>query len=428
MLLPDHPLRLELNDEVHARPPDALVTPLRLTYLALVSPWSNREREWALVGELARRFGVAPPEQGVNHFSAELGPFRLTWERHTEFARYTFAFPGPFTQAFAADPLEQVPRDWVASLPGEVLVGARVALVRGPLEPLRYEKIAADNFAGNTLVGSTITDAAAAAYTDFRIHADGYSRWYVVNNSLGSRQAGRVVQRLLEIDTYRMLALMALPVARELGPFLSRCEAELAEITQTLAAGRTADEPALLLRITRLEAEIGSREAQNHYRFGAAAAYYDLVKRRIGELREERLEGLQTFHGFMERRLAPAMATCRAVASRQQTLQERVASATQLLSTRIDMTREEQNQALLESMNRRAALQLRLQSTVEGLSVAAVTYYVVGLVNYLVKGLEAMRAPIDAALATVVSIPVVALVVALAIRRVRRMVGRREPR
>lgn len=426
MRLPDHPLRFELNDEVHARPPDALETPLRLTYLALVSPWSNRDREWELVAELARRFGTAPPEQGVNHFSAALGSFRLTWERHTEFARYMFAFPGPFAQAFADDPLGPVPRDWLASLPGQLLVGARAALLRAPPGPLSYESIAAENFAGNTLVGSSLTESAATALTDFRIHADGFSRWYVLNHSLGSRQAGRVMQRLLEIDTYRMLALMALPVARELGPFLSRCEAELTEITQTLAAGRATDEAALLVRLTRLEAEIDNREAQSQYRFAAAAAYYDLVKRRIGELREVRLEGLQTFQGFMERRLAPAMATCRAVASRLRAMQERVAGTTQLLSTRIDMTREQQNQALLESMNRRAALQLRLQSTVEGLSVAAVTYYVVGLVNYFAKGLQDMRLPVDASLVTVVSIPFVALVVALAVRRVRRMVERRE--
>jgi uncharacterized membrane-anchored protein len=427
MLLRDHPLRQELNDEVHARPPDALVTPLRLTYLALLSPWSNRDREWQLVAELARLHGVTPPDEGVNHFSADLGPFRLTWERHTEFARYVFAFPSASAPGFADAPLGSVPADWVQSLPGQLLVAARAVIVRGTGEPLSYERVAAENFDGNTLVGSTITDSAAAALTDFRIHGDGYSRWYIVNHTMGSRQTGRVVQRLLEIDTYRILALMALPVARELGPFLTKREQELAQITETLAASRAADEGALLERLTRLEAEIDSREEQKHYRFGAAAAYYDLVKRRIGELREGRLEGLQTFQGFMERRLAPAMNTCRAISTRQQSLQERVARATQLLSTRIDMTREQQNQALLESMNKRAALQLRLQSTVEGLSVAAVTYYVVGLVNFLVEGLESMQVPLNAALTTVISVPVVALVVALAVRRVRRMVDRREP-
>ena len=425
MLPGNHPLRLELNDEVHARPPDALVSPLRLTYLALLSPWSNRDREWQLVAELARSHGVVPPEDDVNHFSADLGPFRLTWERHTEFARYMFAFPGAGAPGFAEAALGTVPAAWVESLPGQLLVAARAVVVRGMPAALSYETIAAENFGGNTLVGSTITDSAAAALTDFRIHADGYSRWYIVNHTMGSRQTGRVVQRLLEIDTYRMLALMALPVARELGPFLTKREQELAQITETLAASRAADEGALLERLTRLEAEIDSREEQKHYRFGAAAAYYDLVKRRIGELREGRLEGLQTFQGFMERRLAPAMNTCRAVSNRQQGLQERVARATQLLSTRIDMTREQQNQALLESMDKRAALQLRLQSTVEGLSVAAVTYYVVGLVNYLAKGLESMHVPVNASLTTVVSIPVVALVVALSVRRVRRMVERR---
>lgn len=425
MSLRDHPLRLELNDEVHARPPDALETPLRLTYIALLSPYSNRDEEWRCVAELARRHGVSVPEEPVNHLSANLGAFRLTWERHTEFTRYMFAFPGAFERAFDGEPFGPVPRDWVDSLPGELLVGARAAIVRGGDAPLSYERIATENFAGNTLVGSTITDAAAAALTDFRIHADGFSRWYVVNYTMGSRQAGRVMQRLLEIDTYRMLALMALPVARELGPFLTRCESELAQITERLAASHGEDEAALLERLTRLEAEIDSREQQKHYRFGAAAAYYELVKRRIGELREGRLEGLQTFQGFMERRLAPAMNTWRAASSRQQSLQERVARATQLLATRIDMTREQQNQSLLESMDRRAALQLRLQSTVEGLSVAAVTYYVVGLINYLAKGAAELGLRIDPALATVISIPVVAVIVALAIRRVRRLVERR---
>jgi uncharacterized membrane-anchored protein len=426
MLPGNHPLRHELNDEVHARPPDAIVAPLRLTYLALLSPWSNRDLEWQKVAELARRHGATPPDPDVNHFSADLGPFRLTWERHTEFARYMFAFPGEFAPGFADPPLGSVPPEWVESLPGQLLIAARAVVVRGSADAISYEQLAAESFAGNTLVGSTITDSAATALTDFRIHPDGYSRWHIVNHTMGSRQTGRVVQRLLEIDTYRMLALMALPVARELGPFLTKREQELAQITETLAASRSADEGALLERLTRLEAEIDSREEQKHYRFGAAAAYYDLVKRRIGELREGRLEGLQTFQGFMERRLAPAMNTCRAVSNRQQSLQERVARATQLLSTRIDMTREQQNQTLLESMDKRAALQLRLQSTVEGLSVAAVTYSVVGLVNYLAKGLESMQVPLNASLTTVISIPVVVLVVALSVRRVRRMVERRD--
>jgi uncharacterized membrane-anchored protein len=239
------------------------------------------------------------------------------------------------------------------------------------------------------------------------------------------RQAGRMVQRLMEIETYRVVALLALPVARDLAPFLGRGEAELAEVAAALVGARgEEDEAALLARLTRLAAEIESRESGSRYRFAAAAAYHALVERRIAELRETRIEGLSTFREFTERRLAPAMATCRSVAARQDSLSQRVARATQLLSTRVGVTRERQNQALLESMNRRAKLQLRLQQTVEGLSVAAVTYYVVGLVGYLAKGLGALGLRVSPDVVVAASIPLVALLVAFGVRRIRRMVTR----
>ncbi len=149
-----------------------------------------------------------------------------------------------------------------------------------------------------------------------------------------------------------------------------------------------ADEPALLDRLTRLEAEIENRQSETRFRFSASDAYYELVRQRIDELREQRIQGLQTFREFTERRLAPAMNTCRSAAARQESLSQRVARATRLLSTRVDLTRERQNQALLESMDRRASLQLRLQSTVEGLSVAAVTYYVVALIGHAAEALH----------------------------------------
>lgn len=422
----DHPLRLGLHDEVHARPSDAVETPLRIVYLALLSPAGARDAEGEHVAALAARFGAAPPAAGANHHHADLGAFRLTYERHTEFSRYTIAIPGAFDEAFGGDPLGSVPRDWVAALPGELIVAVRAAVVPGRVDELDYEAIARRNFAGHTLVGSTVADRAAAALTDFHIHADGFSRWYIVNQSMRSRQTGRVVQRLLEIDTYRVLSLLALPVARELTPFLTEAEREVAEITATLVSAGEANEDALLERLTRLEAELDSRESQKHWRFAAAGAYYEIVRRRIGELREGRLEGLQTFQGFTERRLAPAMNTWRAAAQRQRELAERMARATQLLSTRIDVTRERQNQALLESMNRRADAQLRLQSTVESLSVAAVTYYVVQLIAQLATGLQDLGSRVDPAIVTIVAIPVVGVLVAIGLRRVRRMVERRE--
>ena len=146
-----------------------------------------------------------------------------------------------------------------------------------------------------------------------------------------------------------MMALLALPVARGLAPQLSRYEGELAELAAALIVAREADEPLLLDRLTRLEAEIGQRQTETDYRFSAAVAYHELVQRRIAELREERIQGLQTFREFTERRLAPAIGTCRTAAARLESLAHRAARAGQLLSTRVDVTLERQNQAVLDS-------------------------------------------------------------------------------
>jgi uncharacterized membrane-anchored protein len=415
----DDPRRYDLNNEVHARPPDALTAPARLSYLALLSPLDARDAERQKVAELIAPFGIAPPSPGINHFSADLGSFRLRWERHTEFTRYQFTVPGE-AEPFATPAIDLVPADWISALPGETIVATNVAMTRAGTGRSDYEAISARHFQGNSLVGSSIGAGAGVAITDFRIHTDGFGRILVEDAGLTPRQAGRMVQRLLEIDTYRMLALLALPVARTLVPFLEESERELATITNILAHARDKDEGALLERLTRLEAEVGDRASRNHYRFSAAAAYYELVRNRIDELREVRLEGFQTFREFTERRLAPAMNTCRAVARRQEALSQRAARTTQLLSTRVDISRERQNHAVLASMNRRASMQLRLQETVEGLSIAAVTYYVVAIIGYGVKGLHSAGFEISPELVMGLSIPFVLFFAWLGLRRIRR--------
>jgi uncharacterized membrane-anchored protein len=430
-LPPEHPLRVELAEEVHARPPDAFRSPFRVSYLALLSDSVNRHTEWEQFCELLHRFGITPPARADNHFSTRIDRVHLRWERHTEFSRYTIVAPDEGDEPFSTPALTALPTDWLASLSGKIIVAAHAAFVRsldtsdsapGGTE-IDYEAVSHRFFGGNGLVGATIADRAGNALTDFRIGADGFSRLLVVDRSLTPRQAGRTLQRLLEIETYRMLALLALPAARKLLPFLAHSEQELSAITTALARAHEEDEATLFAQVTSLEAETESRSAENHYRFSAAAAYYELVQQRIRELREHRIAGLQTFHEFTERRLAPAMNTCRAAAGRLESLSQRVARANQLLATRIDLSHERQNRALLETMNSRAEAQLRLQQTVEGLSVAAVTYYIVGLVGYAARGLKSAGWTLNPDVIVGISIPIVALVVALGIRRIRQGVA-----
>ncbi len=426
MLLPaSHPLRDELHDEVHARPPLPLGSPCRVSCLALLCNGEDRAREWQALRELGERCGVEVAATPSGYLAADFGVFRLKWERHTEFSRYVFVVDGAEGEPFARPAIEAAPPDWVRALPGRVIYAGHAEIVAArACDPPDLERLSARAFGDRPLVGSVIADDSAIALTDFRIDEGGYSRLLLVDRGLTPAQAGRAVQALLEVDLYRMLALLAFPVARELSPLLSRDERELAGIAHELIRADAANEPVLLDRLTALQAEIERYEADHKYRFGAAEAYHEIVQRRLLQLREQRVGTLQTWQEFMERRLAPAMNTCGAAMARLESLSQRVTRATQLLSTRIGITRELQNQQLLESMNQRAAAQLRLQATVEGLSVAAVTYYIVGLVKYLADGLADSGWLVDPGIVTAVSIPLVAALVYLAVRKVRRSVAR----
>ena len=377
ILPPDHPHRRLLNDEIHARPPDALNGPTRLSYLVLLGSGSMADDQNALKALLAGH-DVAPPQPEDNHFSADLGAFRIKWERHTEFCRYTFSVPGVEADRFSQPALSKVPEAWLRNLKGQKIAAVHACIVRATA-PLDHAALSQTAFAGNVVVGSSISGGNAQAFTDFKIHADGFERLLVYDLKMTPRQAGRMVQRIFEVNTYRMLGLLTLPVARKLSPFLTETERELIAVMSAMQNAGEAEEPELLDRLTRLEANAERQFIENQYRFAAAGAYADLVHKRIEELREERIEGLQTFREFNERRFLPAIATCRATSSRQKALSERIAHATMLLSTRVGVSRERQNQTLLQSMDRRADLQLRLQQTVEGLSVAAIAYYIVGL-------------------------------------------------
>jgi uncharacterized membrane-anchored protein len=416
----EHPLRRELNDEVHARPPEALVAPARISFLALFHTDNDRKRHIEPVRTLCTKFGAPLPDENANHLSIDLGPFKLKWERHTEFTRYKFIQGGRSGEPFSRFAIDAVPADWLATLPGKPFMATHVELVGADVPRPDIDALSARWFAGNLMVGALIADGAGSAFTDFRIHGDGFGRLMMWSDRMAPRQAGRTVQRVLEIDAYRILSLMALPQARALGPFLSASEAELVSITTTLASQDTIDEPRLLDQLTRLEAVIQKRHFETAGRFSAAEAYYRLIQRRTEELRERRLDGVQTFRDFIERRLSPAMNTCMAISSRQEKLSYRVAQTSQLLSTRIDVARQQQNQGVLQSMNRRALLQLRMQETVEGISVVAISYYLIGLLSYLVKGLAAAGLVGRHDLIVAVCMPVVVLLVALGVRRIRK--------
>src|SRR5450830_676646 len=431
----NHPQRVPLAAEAHSRPFLQLSAPESLTHFAVYmrdAVDANRHIAFqhALLTDLCLHFGVTGPGIEARHFFHDFGGFRLKWECHTEFSTYTFAQRYASTlstdEAFVEVPLKQIPQQWLLALQGNVMVAAHVVLEQAAAG------VASDFarlFEGKLLASSKVLQG-GEIWTDFLIQADGFSRFVVRDIDLRDMQGGRLVQRILEIETYRMMALLGLPHAQQAAPALNAIENDLAALTAAMVDGDQsasdatthADDEQILHRITGLAARIEKMSLQNSYRFSASQAYFRLVKARIDELRESRVEGVPTIGEFMERRLAPAMDTCASVARRQEALAERIAHTNDLLRTRIGIVQEQQNRQILESMNARAAQQLRLQQSVEGLSVAAISYYMVGLFGHIGTALKEAGVPINPEIASGVMVPVFAVLVWLGLRRLHKSV------
>lgn len=402
-----HPDRDRLLAEAHARPSTPLDVPVFATRIASLSGPDGAGADRMHLGELCRASLLPEPPDDALWWLFDAGEWSLRWERHSEFSSWTV-----FSRLAGAGP----PRGWLAALPGHVLVATRADVRRS-----EGSASTAATPLGTSMIGSSVLEGAATVFSDFRPDDAGTTRFLILMRSADRVLTGRLVQIVLEIETYRLMALLAFPLAGIAGRRVAAFEREAGMLAAQLAleAGVEADRM-LLARIVALSGEAEALNAQTSYRFRAGAAYHDIVRDRIATLREERIPGMQTVGEFMERRLAPAMRTCDAVAKREDAVIERIARAGQMLRTRINIESEATNAALLASMDRRAQTQLRLQRTVEGLSVAAIAYYALSLLGYPVKAVEHVWPKLDAALVTGLLAPFVVLGVWLALRRLRR--------
>ena len=423
----DDPERGLLHNEVHARPQARIRLPALVVYVAVLNEGVTREQECAHLQSLPGQSDLDVGKMQSNFLRLRIDGYTLKWERHSEFTRYSLVQPLPApvpSSDGVADKLAMLvlPPGWLAGIPGRTIAAVELAMVHGDLTDANAAYSQAKLWFGEqTLLGSVMgNNSHSMVVTDFVLRPDGFERMVVVGpQDTSQTRAGRVSQRLLELETYRLLALRGLPVAKALGPMLSQCEGALADITAQLE-NKSATDQQLLDTLVSLAARVERATAENSYRFSATRAYDTLVSQRIVELRERPIPGTQTIGEFMQRRLSPAMATVAATSQRLASLSERVARTSAMLRTRVDIATELQNQQLLEKLTRGQELQLRLQSTVEGLSIAAISYYVVSLLLYGGKALKAAGMPINPEVAAGALIPVVLWGVWSATRRIHR--------
>lgn len=407
---PDHPLRLLLTEEMHARRLGHIAAPCHITQFLALFPEGEQEPVHAHALGIAQG-GCGDAQMRANHISVELPDSHFTWECHTEFATYTFIRP----MLLASNPtrdMEQV-QGMMVDVPAMILRGTQIWLLSAT-DPSPRRLM--ERFHPGDLVSCELFDGSARIWTDFRMHADGFGTLVVKDQSLRNEEATRLIQWLQELGNYRKIALLGLPLARELGNQLKQLEIAFADLIDQIGVPELQTDADLFQRLSGLSAELNMLETGAAPRMSATRAYAQLVFDRLTSLRESRVPGHPTLSEFTERRFVPAIRTCEAFGDRIQQVSRRADSASALMRTRIDVELRGQTRDLLASMDQRARTQLRLQQAVEGLSVAAITYYLAGLLHYELTAFHRVAPHLDLDAVLAASIPLIFFVIHRVIR------------
>ena len=424
----DHPLRYALTGELHARPFPNVKAPQTVAFLAIKQAGDSAARDrdrgadMSHLVALLQHYGAPLPEKDATHYYGAMGKYNLKWEQHTEFVTYTVFGEDLSNRAFDPAEFDVFPADWLAAAPGHRLTSSLLRLMPIPEKPDDLLGQLREWFVPESLAVGHVLDGAAVVASDFRIDPAGHTRFAAfVPIKTGTRRIGRIIQRLLEIETYKTMSMLGFALTREIGGRVGDMDHRISDLMAKMSAQEMRPEETLNALLD-VSVELENVVAQTSFRFAGTTAYKAIVDERINALREVRYEGRQGFGEFMMRRYEPAMRTVISMERRLERMSARALRASDLLRTRVDVERSAQNQSILESMDKRADLQLRLQHTVEGLSVVAISYYAVSLASYVLYPLTELTGLSKGLLTAAVTLPVVGLVW-WAVRRVRKRIG-----
>lgn len=424
--LQSHPLRITVHDEVHKRPAMAVRCPARVATLTLHGASTEDYREFFSAS--LRTLGLPAMPETATHWQCTHDGLDLYWSLHTEFARLTLVKSGvqlsdepdsAGVASFHDNILSALPASMLARMPGTVLYAGTALVLAADMAPAQLTAASQIWFDGQTLVGARVANGKAVLLSDLKRHDDaliegGVSRLVLINQGAGRHLLGRALHDFFELESYRLMSLLALPLATQLMPEVAALENRLQQITKEIAAG--SDPEHVQTQLNQVVEVLEDAIAGSHFRFSATRAYAAMMSKRLQQLHEEALEGVVPFAAFMERRTSPAFATVESLRARLQELSGHLQRSAELLRTRIELKLLKQNKSLLAALNKRASMQLRLQQTVEGLSVVVLAYYLAGLLHYIADGAEHSGLPINAHLVTAVAIPVLIMLLAWRLR------------
>lgn len=422
-MMREHPLRNELIDEIHARSFHDFSGLGRFIRYIYLTPDDDSEC-FDYINEYLSSHGKPKISDNQKFLRVEFGEFAIRIERHTEFFTISFLDKeqpdkrGLAEGAFDPSALPYLPFDWINEMPCDVFHAIWLEVGGKPISLLSQVE-AKLLLKSRAAPANLISDKSAQLYLGFDRDDNGFTRAVIFNITLAPIRMGRVVQRVVEMETYRFIAMMGLAIVKEHSPTVSKLDKSFNKLTNDISTTINtpdADMRILLKHYSTISATLEQTSSDTSYRLAATKAYRDVFLARLHALRPTYLDGHQGLIGFTDRRMMPAMQTCEAFSARLERLSKRSVRVGQLIQTETESKIQEQNRDLLVSMDRRARTQLRLQQTVEGFSIVALTYYGVGLVHYLAKGLPLAEWGVTSGMINALSVPIIGITVFTLIR------------
>ena len=434
---------LSFKDELHARPYIKLGNNLRTFHFAYLIKENEEKKSWDYLDKFLRKINFQKlPNEVSKYWVAEGKDLTVRYECHTEFISLTLIYPNKIEnknkpKLFDENFLNLLPMEFLKNFPGDHFLSTWIEMAPSNFNfrPIDIEEFFYhDNFAGSNVAedGANVFMSFKSDRTDFL--GSGFRRVFIQNKNLRTRRTGRLLQRIVELETYQVLSLLGLPQVRQETSNLSNLEKQITEITKSVSktAKKNLNKNSIaypdyqkdLNELSYVVAKIEEIDSSSNYRLSATAAYYKLVEQRIQDLREERLESFQTNNEFLSRRLQPAIRTTEAFSRRLESLAIRAQRADNLVRTQIEMGVQIQNKNLLESMELRARAQLRLQETVESLSIVAITYYIVGLLSTLVDPINFNKFLISKTVFLALCVPIILILIWYVAKMVRKKINK----
>lgn len=394
------PIRAELDVELLSRPSLAVKPPARVYHQAFLT--GDTSAPFANIAALLTSLDCSADDPDARQIVQNLDGGVLKWERHGEFVTLTVVDyvasdrmasdstqtdDGRGTDGAQGTTSEGLWGQRIAPLLADSDFGDRIAACQIDVWPMMHMvKSGGDPeaSAGSRLIGDD-----AIVFASYPPNADGFTTMRLYVNPMGKARCGRLIQRLLEIETYRYMGLMGFPLARAVQRDLHQLNADLnSHVAAMDVDADHSSNQSMLNDIQRLLQKTAALRARTDFRFAATRAYHAIFLKRLQEVREDRLDSFSRLSTFLNRRMQPAIDLCAAVARQQATLENRLSQMAQILRTRVEIGLAQQNQTVLAQLKSNGDMQVKLQRSVEGFSVVAISYYLVSLIAIFLKGGE----------------------------------------